>query len=762
MFRYTLTHNVEGVYVLPSDPKGWKDAQFGITRSPKYHGVNYSQILSLAFICGAGKEFIDNIYNNYGLDEEIKILIEESCECDVLQTSSSYNSDYSDDYEKGGNSTLCDFDEIFTGILDLKEISIGDEETNVPLIEQGLNQKFKSRADTKIELFSNNTLDGLTISDIDLPYDLHLHSKALAAVGNYGLIDVSDQSAEVSFDDQFSYFSLPGFKESSEGDGFFSPTDTPQLLYSGNNAGDLPFFYQNSTGENQTVDILINVKGIIGWESDLIVADFEYTETFALIYGNTPVFADGATYINLVPDRTVVYFSAESTYLYNGYLKTQIILPPGQKIWIAIRHFPPGLVVGDGIRKVDNAIFTTSEIQISTINIADPSISKAQGLFETIARVCEGILDVPDPVRSSYYGRIDATPYSEDENGCGSFAAITSGVMIRQYPTIGDKTYGIQSTCNELFDTLDSIDNIGIGFEKWGSSYKLRWERKNFFYQNKEIMKLEHVPDIRRSIAQEYAYNDILIGFEKWQTTSLNGLGEYCSKSQYTLGMKSIDQTLEKLSPYIGSAYILEEIRRMPYDETATTDTDYDNDNFIIALNRSIGYDGAPNMLDVAEKDENFAAVENVLSPETAYNLRYTVSKNLLRNIPSIYPIVTKYPNRSVKFVYGEGNKFIVTQDEVDCPSSFAGERLAGNQDILLSESGEDPLFVAEYLDFKYPISREEYLSIKDAFDNPTSAVHNGYITISNETETYKGFLMELNYRQLDGLSTFKLIRKYD
>ncbi len=275
-------------------------------------------------------------------------------------------------------------------------------------------------------------------------------------------------------------------------------------------------------------------------------------------------------------------------------------------------------------------------------------------------------------------------------------------------------------------------------------------------------MNLEHVPDITRSVSGAFVYNDIKIGFEKWQTTSLNGLGEYCSKSQYTLGMKSIDQTLEKISPYIGSAYILEEIRRMPYNETATTDTDYDNDNFIIARNRSLGYDGAPSMLDIAEKDENFASVENVLSPETAYNLRYTVSKNLLRNIPSIWPIVTKYPNRSAKFVYGEGNKFIVTKDTVECPSYFSGDELAGNQDILLVDSGEEPLFVAEIIDFKYPISRDQYLAIKDAFDNPDSLVHNGYITVSNETETYKGFLFELNYRQLDGLSTFKLIRKYD
>lgn len=763
MFRYTLSHATEGVYVLPSDPKGWDQAKFSITRSPKYHGMNYAQVVALSFICGSGKEFIDNVYNTYGIDEEIKISIEECCNPFVRKTSASYSEDYSDDYEKGAKTISCDWEMMFEGVLDLKNIAISYDrggETTVPIIEQGLNQKFISRADTKIDLFKNETIGGETISDITPPYDLNLHSKALSLVGTFDFADPIEQTVSNTIDNVFKYLAIPLFIESSEGDGFNSPLDSGSIFYNSDNANDLPFLYQNVSAENQTINITSKFTGSIKFKTtELPYA--EDVDTLAIVYGTSPAEFFGGTYIELQPSRTIVYAIGE-TFEYNSDYSGTITLAPGQKIWILIRQYPPLTVSPSNTTTAFEFSFANVKVSISSISIALPSVCKAQYIYETFSKIAESILDIPDPVRSSYYGRIGATPYEEEENGCGSFAAITSGVMIRQYPSSGLTPRGIEVSLNEMFDTADAIDNIGVGFERISGEYKLRIEPKKYFYNDVEILKLDHVPQIKISVAQEYAYNDILIGFEKWQVNSINGLDEYCSKSQYTNGMKSVTQNLEKLSPIIGSAYVLEQIRRKPYNETATTDTDYDNDNFIIALNRSVGYDGSPIGLDVAEKDENFSVVENVISPETTYNLRYTNSKNMLRNMPSVSPIITKYSGRPVKFTYGEGNKFIITKDNIECPSYFNGNQLSGSQDIIWDSCGEYPLFVAEILDFQYPITRSDYFKLKDSFENPLSATHNGYITISNEEETFKGYLLDMQYSQISGLTTFKLLRKYD
>lgn len=742
MYRYTLTHGTE-VYVLKKDPKGWAEAQYGITRSPKYHGMNYSQILALSFMCGAGKEFIDNIYKNIGVDEEIKILVEESCQCVETKTNNSYSDDYSSDYEQGSSSLDCDFDVMFEGILDLFNINIMDEETQVPLIEQGLNQKLTSRADTKIELFSNKTIEGNVINDITPPYDLNLHSKAITALANFQFIDYFDEGvlSSISFG---LYLNLQPVIVERDGL-YFQDIDSDPT-------GEI--FYNESTSP---IDLKIKIKSVGGIQLKRVTPSnsVSLVTSFGVRMAPDPV-TPGFDY-KFIPDQLINYNSAYTAVDLTVTDEVIVTVIPGDRVFISV------VVSGtSGELWAVNSAFSSLSVGATFVSVTETSVSKAQYIFESLARIGEGIFDTADTVRSSYYGRIGATPYQENENGCGSFAAITSGVMIRDYPTDGDKPNGIQISLNEAFDTLDAIDNIGLGFEKWDSGYKLRFEPKSFFYQNFEIINLEHVPKIKISVAQDFAYNDVKIGFAKWQVTSANGLDEYCSLSQYTNGMRSVSQPLEKISPTIASAYILEEVRRMPFNENITTDTDYDNDNFIIALNRSVGYDGEPTSLDIAEKDENFSLVENVLSPETSYNLRYTVSKNLLRNVPIISPIVTKYEGRSIKFTYGEGNKFIVTADVVECPSFFNGNPLAGNQDIIWNESGEVPLFIAEYLEFDYPITREQYLAIKDAHDNPESSVRNGYITISNEKETFKGYLIDLKYKQKTGLSTFKLIRKHD
>lgn len=786
MFRYTLTHGTD-TYVLTTDPKGWEEAEFGITRSPKYHGMNYSQILSLSFICGAGKEFIDNIYNNIGVDEEIQILIEESCQCFETKTSASYSSDYSDDYEKGSFTLDCDYDVIFEGILDLKEIQILEEETQVPLIEQGLNQKLISRADTKIDLFSSETLDGEVFNNIDFPYTLNLHSKALVNRGELKTLDLPDlQTADVDDSDNVLalFIALPFYVDSSEGNGFYSATDTGVSVYTGNQAaaGLMPIIYRNLTNNTQNVDIDINISGYLFMFKYVfgISYNIEFTQRLLLIKGNVPVMGldpvyGTCEYIDLVPPTTIILNDpnpAGNYFNYNATESLTVELLPGEQIYIAIMlsdavKTDPVHDPGEfwGLFEISDINFTeNSFVRINTIDQADPSVCRAQKIFESIAKVSQGILSISDPVRSDYYGRIGATPFSADENGCGSYSALTSGWMIRQYPTTGDSKRGIEISLSELFTSLDAIDNIGVGFENSSNDgWQLRWERKNFFYQDHEIISLEHVPDIKVSVAKEYAYNDILIGFEKWQTTDINGLDEYCARSQYTLALKSIDQTLEKISPIIASPYILEQIRRKPYRSTATTDTDFDSDNFIIALNREQEYGGEPTNLETAEKDENFSIVENVLSPETSYNLRFTTSKNLLRNTGSISPIITNYDNRLIKFTFGEGNKAIVTADNVECPSFYGNQPLSGSQDIVWDDPKvEEPFFVAQYLEFKYPLTREQYLIIKDAHENPDSDVHNGYITISNEKETFKGYLIDFKYKQKSGLSTFKLIRKYD
>lgn len=744
MFRYTLTWGDES-FVTTNDPKGWEDSAMSITRSPKYHGFNYAQVVNLAFTCGTGKEFIDNIYNTYGVDEEIGIKIEYACNVNNIITNNSYNSDYSSDYEKGALITDADYNTLFEGVLDLKAINIQESETSVPLIEQGKNQKFLSRLDTKVDLFQTETVEGLEFTNITEPYVIDLHSKALTSTANLIAQEYTDFGPVFGLG--VNYYLI------------IADSDDSQFLFKNSfETADGEFFENNTPNE---INARIQLFSFSGPDFTLTipgswpVVDYDYNVKFGIRVGN-----------NLSPfteifDEQIVSFTPSSPITVSFNVNQTVIVPvqAGEKIYLSITlelvSTPGGS--GDPFFTI-NGNFSAFELNGQAQQTTEPSTAKAQVIHEALSKVGQVILDSEIPVDSMYYGRVNSTPVSYDENGCGSFMSLTSGYMIRQYPD----SFGISMSMNEMLDSLNAVDGIGVGFIQKDNDWRMSIEPMSFFYQDKRIILLENVPNIKRSFAEDRAFNKVTIGFDKWQTTAVNGLDEYCSKTEYTLGLRSITNNLELISPFLGSAYILEETRRKPYDDSSSTDTDYDNNIFMIALNRELNYDGSPALLDKAEKDENFTEINNILSPETSYNLRYMNAKNFLRILPIVSPVIAKYPQRSIIFTYGEGNKFAEVQDTIDCPSYYNGELLSANQNVIWDESGELPVIIPEHIEFDYPLSSEQFLFIKDCLFNKDNELHNGYIELSNETETFKGFIVELKYKQINGLTSFKLVRKYD
>lgn len=744
MFRYTLTWGDES-FITTNDPKGWEDSTMSITRSPKYHGFNYAQVVNLAFTCGTGKEFIDDIYNRYGVDEEIGIKIEYACNVNNIVTNKSYNSDYNNDYEKGELITDADYNTLFEGILDLKAINIQESETSVPLIEQGKNQKFLSRLDTKVDLFQTKTVEGLEFTNISEPYVMDLHSKALTSTAEFESVGYIDEQV---------------YLQTVPADALFvnikqvivNSDDVQNLFVNYDTSSDFEIVYNNSAIDIE-LKLSINIVGGLEFMTLVTDPDVTYIAQIGIKVGdiNSPFYQD-------LRDNQVIGEWTNLQYKYIDFTCSDDItltVPAGEKVYITI-----------ALNSVEelfefwqvNGNFILFNVQAQGFSITEGSTAKAQIIHEALSKVGQVILDAEIPVDSMYYGRVNSTPVSYDENGCGSFMSLTSGYMIRQYPD----SFGISMSMNEMLDSLNAVDGIGVGFIQKDNDWRMSIEPMSFFYQNNKIITLEHVPDIKRTFAEDRAFNKVTIGFDKWQTTAINGLDEYCSKTEYTLGLRSITNNLELISPFLGSAYILEETRRKPYDDSSSTDTDYDNNVFMIALNRELNYDGSPALLDKAEKDENFTQINNILSPETSYNLRYMNAKNFLRILPIVSPVIAKYPQRSIIFTYGEGNKFAQVQDAIDCPSYYNGELLSANQNVIWDESGELPVIIPEYIEFDYPLSSEQFLFIKDCLFNKDSELHNGYIELSNETETFKGFIVELKYKQINGLTSFKLVRKYD
>jgi hypothetical protein len=388
---------------------------------------------------------------------------------------------------------------------------------------------------------------------------------------------------------------------------------------------------------------------------------------------------------------------------------------------------------------------------IEAVKVCPATETEYYMLNETLSRLSESITDNCLKVKSDYYGRTDSQPYSSDEDGCGSLRIVTSGLKIRNAPSPA-----FFVSLKDLFDGLKGIDNIGMGIEdnpnisgnKW-----LRIETVDYFYQDVEILALPFVPQADVSIQEQLHYSLIKSGYQKWEVESVNGLDEPNSNREYRTGLSSVNNPIDITSKLIAGSYPIELTRQQSFAETGAADTTYDNETFIICVERQ-----AYNFIVEQGNVDNAA---NVFSPETLYNWRIRPFSNLMRWFKSIansYPNIVDSENK-LFFSAGTGN--YLAEGELSGP--YPTCRLengvkAENRDLSKYDfsdvSEATPLWKPEYATLKYPLSIAEYKALKA---NPY-----GYISFQCGTgEWRKGYIQDTRYRLNKGEADFALKLKW-
>lgn len=737
IFRITLNSTEKGAFILPYDPVGWKNIEAVLKRSPQYHGIFYELMAQFEFKCSSGKEYIDDGIFLYGIDWVCSIKIEISCSQGGGSAESlDYSIDYSDDYGSMiSGSTAPVFETLFEGTLRLDTYAQTDESTFVDLIQSDFVQKVINRLETKVNIDSLESLDGDTLTQIaGVPYSLTLPSKSI----RYG------SQLVLSEDAQASPFSVNGNRVY-----IYHPFE---IVYN-----DLDF--------NPPIPILEVNNSLIYQPSGLFTAPFTgaYNFNYSLIGGLFIENFDGVpvTYtiqlkygVNQTGGAStqigsnfggIISGPGSATYPFSFSSALSLSLNQGD-----VFQFYFLIQTGTG-NTIITCQYTTADFGSYIDTTTSSTTTDAYYIHEACAAIAQRITGQEDAFRSELLGRKNSQPNSYSANGCFSFTAITGGKKIRNIPDKSD----LSISMSEMFKTINSINNAGLGFEKIDDSYVIRIEGKEYFYSTDAVIQLSNCPKIKRSVAKEFYISDIYIGYEKWESEEVNGLDEFNAKHEYNTGIKALESRLELFSPFIASSYAFEFTRRKQYVDFPNVDWKYDNDTFIACLNRSVDGSGNPNNLSTVEKDENYSQINNIFSPESTYNYRISPARNLLRHIKSIAGGLIKYPLRAIRFVYGEGNYLAQTEFTSDsCPGNFENELLSENQDITVEESGETAIWEPEYLEFQYPITFAQYLLVKA---NPKACIE----VSDTESDFEKAFIIDFRYRPVTGLTTFKLLKAY-
>lgn len=387
---------------------------------------------------------------------------------------------------------------------------------------------------------------------------------------------------------------------------------------------------------------------------------------------------------------------------------------------------------------------------IQANKVCPPTNANVYAINETLSRITEAITDNCLKVKSDYYGRTDSQPYTSADDGCGSLRVLTSGLKIRRA-----ENAAYFGSLKDSFEGLRGIDNIGMGIEAnpFIPGYEwLRIESVEYFYQNIEILALPAVPEVDESIQEQLVYASVKSGYQKWEVESVNGLDEPNSNREYRTGLSSVSNPIDITSKLVAGSYAIEVTRQQSFADTGAADTSYDNETFIICVERQ-AY-----AFVVEQGNINNAA--NVYSPQTLYNWRIRPFSNLMRWFKSIANSYANLSDAANKLFFSSGTGNYIAEGELSgAYCKLENGVKAENRDLARFDFSDvtdaTPLWKPEYATFKYPLSVNDYNTIKS---KPY-----GYISYQcGNGEWKKGFVQEIRYQLNKGIADIVLKLKWN
>ncbi len=729
--------------ILDIDPFGWDSLEITLKRNRNWHGIFKEASLRLGFTCnGGGRESIEQVYNVFGIESLINVQINTR------------------------NSNLDEFELLYNGQLIMKSIGDTPELLFFNLTQQGITETVMNRMAIPIAIGSDTTLDDTVIAPgAFVDYDLNLHSDTitLGAEIDGGAFDELHNTQLNTLESHriFVQNAIPLVQNELK-----ATTANAKTINSARNADfptlagfGIPAFHDASGSEILVLPGVYNVQWDIS--GDLLDnndgGNWSVTDGISLflVYGpdlNTLK----KELLGSIPGYSSTGPTVTSAFDFNSV--ANISLGIGDKLWLVWEFFQYHITSGGaGSPPFTVALdfeFDTSEVQLSIQSIVDPSTCKATAIYEVFQQISRSILDKSDAFRSQYYGRKGVSA-ENTTNGCGAFRAITSGALIRK---LSQAEFPLTMSLEDIFSIYQKVDNVGLGVDTVdGDNQVIRVERQDFFYDaSSTILTIDNVLDPVITEDNSIYVNTISVGYKKWEVEDNQGLKEFNTQHTYSATLTGNDNHIDAVANIIAGRYIIEFQRRKQF--LPTTDSDWDEDWFMIALNRSEDGGGVPDTLDEAEIDENASNISGIDSPVTVYNIRETPHRILLKHLASIGAGLEKFAGRLLKFQKGEGNTNLAAEITfIDCAGMTAG--------ILTEKSNQQwddpnpaniaPLYKVFVHTFEAPLKFSEFQLIRD---NPYEAVEYS----ETESDHIKCFLLELTYKHNEGMATFVLLEAAD
>ena len=645
-YKYILTHS-SGNLDLEHSPLNWNSFNIVFKRSDRYHSVLRRQILDSDFPFD-GKQYIDTIYETYGIDTDI------GCEIQYL------------DKLPRTYATL------FTGIIDLSEWSSLRDTTSVKIIDSSVMAKFASRDEIEVPINRTDDLDGNVISVYDYLNGMTVEGVNIEEKAEY------DNVANIILINSAETTPFTHYRGVDDGDFDFntigSDADLPDVTL-GSASGPI---YTNNSGASITVrfrivtlfDGLIDITGSGAWSYLIQVWTGKNGATKAIEIVGSGTGAD-QDHINQSYD--------------SGYLTET--LAAGETI--EIYHVWSGV---PGTATI-SPTFSMDPTLIEIFEIIDPEADTVVSmplLHELGAKLLEIITGVSDPLNSSILGRTDSEPRTYGADGSYSFYGIASGLMLRGFR---HTKWPLRTSFADFFKAIDAVGNLGC----WYNGTEFQIKEKTEYYKDSKIITLGEVQDLEISVSGEDYFNKIKVGYKEVSYDEVNGQQVPNVSAEFANNTQRIQNTLDLSSEYRADDYGIELSRKKDFRTTNAEDTRFDNDNFFVVGQR----DGADYIS--MQGYDNFVAdsITGVYSPDTRLNLDITPKRNLLKHLNRL----------SVPLFISHGDtNFMQSQFNLDLSTQKSGDPVINETDDIAYT--EEPLYYPDVYNFTSELTKDVVLQL--------------------------------------------------
>jgi len=668
-------------------------------RNEFYYSLLRSLTLTLdfAFRTGGGGKFILNAYNTEGIKANVEIIINKR------------------------NHANNAFELFYQGVLNFTpgQWTINRDTISIATMESSKMQRFISRDTIDFDILKNISADNVVMQDfvnqktIKLtPIDIILNASAACYINDTVHLPEGMSSA-------LSPLINPSFYKNGIGDRITFGTTT---------------IYTNST--EFPVELNLHLSGRIGCHGNADASTGGYSASLLMstlinyydtdgnllfpggFMGIQYSFSVGLMVVNAEPGENK--FFNEDTTNANIDISLYQTIPAGGYVEIAETYFFINPLADNDANITASGSFIL-EFQENFIAPPETTVNCIfpHEAFTRLIQLATSEQDIYKLFESDFFGRTDSEFLTYSDNGEGSQDAITTGYLIRKFPS---PTFPVN--IRDLFKSFDSVYNLGLGYNRVNDRFYIE-KKDQFFQANYFMFDLGDVRELKITAMSQAYFSKLTGGFEnKGDYWNLQGAYEFNVQREDSLSAP-VKETKDIRSKYNWDSVGMELARRQPWANNDSLDTKQDNNIYIVRT------DG--------EKPVLNSAITGFSGIQKYYNTMLTPRQNIIRWANVLKACLFKN-NDPIKYQ---------TSSKV-CAMSYDG--VSEFSDIPVSVLNESALFRPELYNFKSFIDAEK---IQILNTNP-----HGYITFTFNKVHYTGYLNNVQSGDYNKDATYELIAK--